>query len=69
MTKPRTENQIMAAAYISAAEVFEVYASDQLASRRFQSGKRAQHECAIRAAVWTDAAAELRKAATTEPTP
>lgn len=49
--------------YVSAAEVFETYASDQIASKRFQNTKRAKQDCDLRAAVWTDAANELRKAA------
>lgn len=49
--------------YISAAEVFERYASDQIASKRFQITTRQKRDCDTRAAVWTDAANELRKAA------
>lgn len=67
MTEPRTENEIIAAAYISAAKVFEVYASDQIASQRFHSSKAKKRECEIRAAVWTAAATELRDAASKEP--
>lgn len=61
-----TENEIIASAYTAAADVFETYASDQDASKRF-FGKRARTFCEIRAATWRDAAAELRKAALNEP--
>lgn len=57
------EDPIIAAAYEDAAKVFETYASDQIASKRFQSTKKAKAECDLRASIWNDAAAELRKAA------
>lgn len=63
MAEQRTENQIIAAAYISAAETFEVYASDQIASKRFQRTARDKRDCDTRAGIWTDAAKELRAAA------
>lgn len=56
-------NAVIAAAYIAAAQVFETYASDQLASKRFQSTAKDKAACDARAAIWTDAANELRKAA------
>jgi hypothetical protein len=58
-----TENETIAKAYISAAEVFETYASDQIASKRFHSGKRGKEDCDLRAEIWKDAANELRRAA------
>lgn len=63
---PRNENEIIARAYISAAEVFETYASDQIASKRFQSTARDKRDCDTRAAIWNDAAKELREAAAKE---
>lgn len=61
-----TKNQIIAAAYIAAAEVFEVYASDQIACKRFQTTQRGKADCDLRANIWTDAANELRGAAAKE---
>lgn len=46
---------------VDIAEYFEMLASDQLASKRWQSTKRAKDECDIRAQVWSDAAATLRE--------
>nr|BDD44237.1 hypothetical protein 65 [Balneolaceae bacterium] len=43
------------------AEAFETFASDQIASKRFQTSKKAQAECEIRASVWRDAADMVRK--------
>lgn len=57
------KNKIIAAAYIAAAEVFEVYASDQIACKRFQTTQRGKADCDLRASIWTDAANELRTSA------
>jgi hypothetical protein len=59
----KEKNAVIAEAYESAANVFETYASDQIASKRFQSTQKDKAHCDLRASVWTDAAAELRKAA------
>lgn len=64
LEKPKDEKAIIAKAYISAAEVFETYASDQIASKRMHRQKGRKHECDVRAEIWNDAAKELRKAAT-----
>lgn len=58
------KNEIIAAAYIAAAEAFEVYASDQIASKRWQTTAQEKRDCDIRAGIWADAAKELREAAT-----
>lgn len=42
------------------AEAFELYASDQIASKRWQTTQRAKRDCEIRAEVWRLAAADLR---------
>ncbi|WNV09990.1 hypothetical protein [Tardiphaga sp. 709] len=63
---PADKEKVISSAYIAAAEVFETYASDQIASKRFQSTKRGKDACDIRAEIWSDAASELRKAATSE---
>lgn len=60
-------NSEVSKAYVAAAEVFEIYASDQIASQRFQSAKRAKAGCVLRAEIWNDAAKELRAAAAKEP--
>lgn len=57
------ENEIIAKAYISAAEAFETFASDQIASKRYMSLARDKATCDTKAAVWTDAAKMLREAA------
>lgn len=56
------EEAIIRAAYTSAAEVFDTYAGDQIASKRWARSEKARRECDIRAEIWTDAASELRKA-------
>ncbi|MFZ5692428.1 MAG: hypothetical protein ACOY5F_14360 [Pseudomonadota bacterium] len=62
-SREQADNEtIIRSAYLSAAQVFEVYASDQIGSKRFQSTAKAKRECDIRAEVWNDAASELRKA-------
>ncbi len=42
------------------ADYFSTLASDQIACMRWQSTKRAKHECEIKAEVWEDAAMLLR---------
>lgn len=42
------------------ADAFDLYASDQLAARRWQSTAKGKRECEIRADVWKDAAEILR---------
>jgi len=39
---------------------FEVYASDQIACRRFHATAKAKRDCDIKAEIWRDAASELR---------
>lgn len=58
-----SKNIVIADAYVSAAQAFEQYASDQVASKRFQTTKKDKAECDLRAGVWIDAARELRSAA------
>jgi hypothetical protein len=58
----KIENALIADAYVSAAVVFETYASDQIAAKRFQSTKKAKAECDLRAEIWNAAATELREA-------
>jgi hypothetical protein len=48
------------------ASYFDVLASDQVASKRWQSTKRDKTECDIRADVWKDAAEILRQHAASE---
>lgn len=49
-------------AYEDAANVFDVYADDQIAARRWQATIKDRRECEIRATVWREAANELRNA-------
>lgn len=66
--RPADDKEIIfRSAYEHAAKVFETYASDQIASKRFQRSAKAKRECDIRAEVWNDAAAELRKAVEKSP--
>ena len=44
------------------AEMFEIFASDQLACQRFHTLKRDKVECQIKAATYNDAAAAIRSA-------
>lgn len=50
-----------ATSLIEIAEAFETFASDQIASKRFQQTAKAKAECEIRANVWNDAAQMLRE--------
>lgn len=45
------------------AQRFETYASDQLASRRWQQSSKDKRDCVLRAEVWGSAAGDLREAA------
>lgn len=49
-------------AYEDAANVFEIYADDQIAAKRWQSTAKSKRECEIRAEIWREAAKELRNA-------
>jgi hypothetical protein len=53
--------QYTASSLIDIAETFETLASDQLASKRWQSTAKEKRECDIRAEIWRDAAEMLRE--------
>lgn len=44
------------------ADRFDLYASDQRASIRWQRSRRASADCITRSEIWADAAKELRAA-------
>lgn len=51
------------------ADTFDMFASDQIASKRWQTTQRERRECDIRADVWRDAANILRNVVLTGKAP
>lgn len=49
-----------AASLSDIADAFETYASDQIASKRWQTTQRAKRDCEVRAEIWRQAASDLR---------
>ena len=54
------EHQNTATSLIDIAETFELFASDQIAAKRWQHTVKGKTECDTKAAVWRDAANILR---------